>query len=55
MVTRVGALTTRLLLSNSHSLSAWSASVRFLKGPSTGPLIGPISLKSASTRPSSPA
>jgi len=33
VVTRVGALTTRLRLSISHSLSAPSASVRFLKGP----------------------
>ena len=43
MVTRVGVLTTRLRLSNSHPLSACSACVRFLKGPKTGPSTGPIS------------
>ena len=35
MVTRVGVLTTRLRLSNSHTLSTSLASVRFLKGPKT--------------------
>ena len=35
MVTRVGVLTTRLRLSNSHTLSTCSAPVRFLKGPKT--------------------
>jgi hypothetical protein len=35
VVTRVGVLTTRLLLSNSHTLSTCSAPVRFLKGPKT--------------------
>ena len=43
MVTRVGAPTTRLRLSNSHPLSACSASVRLLNGPSTGPSTCPIS------------
>jgi hypothetical protein len=43
VVTRVGVLTTRLRLSNSYTLSTWSASVRFLKGPSAGPSAGPVS------------
>ena len=43
MVTRVGAPTTRLRLSNSQPLSARSASVRFSNGPKTDPSTGPIS------------
>jgi hypothetical protein len=43
MVSQVGVLTTRLLLSNSHPLSAPSGSVRLLIGPKTDPLTGPIS------------